>query len=378
MDNNEFPEIIIDVLKRGEIGVLRRLAKKNKSEVIRLRPLERFGFSGAKLYEAFFTRNRKGLPFVVKVHKNKKIRDEIESSLAVQHFFEDCLISQGLQSAFTANHGAVAYKQFTCGKHKGQNRIIELKDLIERPSTLSSDLDKLLRQVYKISCGKAHGAAELKPIVLRSEYDRYFRDDLARPRIKLALGEQSSENMCIVLGTEVANPLRVLAKGFRRKLDCVVGPVHGDLHPSNVILDKNEVPHLIDFRWAERRGHILKDYVLLENSMRFMNFPKHISQADQLKIDKALLQEKGYEDIGGMDFSSPEAKRRFRRLSKSVGAIRVAAKKYTHHNFIEYLASQFLVLYGLLAYDDYNFFSALRALGLMGGELLESKYVPSL
>lgn len=375
MDNNNSPEVIIDVLKRGEMGVLRRLAIKNKSKVIRLKPLERFGFSGAKLFEAFFTRNRTGIPFVVKVHTNRHIRAEVEAFSTVQHFFEDCLILKGLPPAYTANYGAMAYKQFTSGK---QNCIIELKDLIDDASIPNADLARLVRRVYKNSCNKAHGAAEEKQIVLRDEYKRYFREHRARPRIKQALGTQFSERKCTILGNEVFNPLRVLAKGFRRKLPCAVGPVHGDLHTSNIILDKNREPHLIDFSWAKREGHILKDYVLLENSMRFMLFPEYISSDDQLEADKALLQEKGYENIRTINLSSPAARRLFRRLFKSVGAIRSSAKKYTHCHFNKYLAAQFMVLYGLLGYDDYNFFSALRALGLIGGKLLGSEYVPSL
>ncbi len=370
MDNNESPEVIIDALEPSEKEVLRGLAKKNGSEAIRLRPLERFGFSGAKLYEAFFDRDRKGLPFVVKVHEKKKIKKEIKAYRRVQHFFVDCL--QGLPPAYTSTRGAVAYKEITCGKGK----TLELRDLVVDSSIPGSRIASHLRQLYRNTCSKAHEAGVLDTIVFRQEYKEYFREPHARRRIKRAIGEQSDESICTVLATEIPNPLYVLKKGFKRRLCCQVGPVHGDLHSSNVMLDQNKEPHLIDFTWANRKGHLLKDYVLMENSLRFMLFPEDISPDDQLKVDQVLLSEKGYEEFKEIDFSSPSARKLFFRLSQSVRAIRIAATKYTNGGFNEYLAAQFLVLYGLLSYDNYNFFSALRALGLIAGKLLDSEYMP--
>jgi hypothetical protein len=376
MDNNESPEVVVDALDPSHRKVLQVLAKKLKRDVIRVRPLERFGFSGAKLFEAFFTENKTGISFVIKVHEKKEIKAECKAFSSVKLFFDDCLIQQGLPPAYTTTHGAMAYKQFASGKPGKHNHITELKDLINDSSVSNAKLVRLVRQVYEDSCEKAHIAAKKETIVLYKEYRKYFRENGARPRIKQALGKQASEDKCTVLGTKIVNPLQVLKKGFRRKLVCAVGPIHGDLHTSNVVLDKKNQPHLIDFRWADIEGHILKDYVLLENSIRFMLFPQDISTDDQLKADKALLKEEGYKDIIAMIFSSPPATKSFHRLARLVAAVRVAAKEHISRNFNEYLAAQFLVLYGLVSYDSYNFFAALRTLGLIGGKLLNSEYMP--
>jgi hypothetical protein len=144
------------------------------------------------------------------------------------------------------------------------------------------------------------------------------------------------------------------------------------------MMDKARTPHLIDFSWANRHGHLLKDFVLMENSLRFMLFPRYLSVEDQLKCDLALLKEDGCRSVAAISFSSSEARRAFRRLAHAVQVIRTAARNCAYEGFDLYLAAQFLVLYGLLAYDSYNFLVALRALGLIGAKVIAAEYAPQM
>jgi serine/threonine protein kinase len=152
-----------------------------------------------------------------------------------------------------------------------------------------------------------------------------------------------------------------------------VSPVHGDLHPDNVVIDRNGVPHLIDFAWAHKSRDVLIDYVLLENSIRFMAFAwaGAVNLSDQLKVDQVLLEEDGFGRISSIEFSSPGRRDDYSRLGCVVGVIRKRARALMGDRFSMqgYLLTQFILLYGLLRYDSYEPHVATRALGLIAARL---------
>ena len=127
---------------------------------------------------------------------------------------------------------------------------------------------------------------------------------------------------------------------------------------------------------ARNRAHYLKDFVLLENSIRFMIFPPYVDLRDQLRVDKAFLEEKGYEDVAQMTLPKNLTKMAYKRLARMVGVIRRAAQKVggKAFSFDEYLAAQFLMLYGLMKFPEYHKPAALRALGMIGGRVAKTKY----
>jgi hypothetical protein len=66
--------------------------------------------------------------------------------------------------------------------------------------------------------------------------------------------------------------------------------IHGDLHLSNIVISDGQ-PRPIDFAWARLGDHILKDYVMMESSLRFMRFPQYIHPRAVLTVDEALNSE---------------------------------------------------------------------------------------
>ena len=379
VDENK-PKIMVKAfLDEPTEQVLQRLAEENSFDAISVTPLERYGFGGAKLYKGFFTKDMTGIPFVVKINNDKKIQKEVAALLSVRTNFKTCLISSAFKPGYIGKHGAVIYELITSEK----NKTLELKEWIINDKIPGYQVAEKLLELYERIYPDAHRAGKPTGIVFSKEYQKvdkdYLRNGLARSRIELVFGDKSGEPKLIVLGTEIPNPLLILNEGFKNEVYCYAGPVHGDLHSSNVMLGNKKEPNLIDFAWADPTGHLLKDFVLMENSLRFMLFPEYIPPDDQLKVDQALLEEEGFNKIKEIDFSNASSKELFCRLSESIGVIRVAAKRCTYSgDFNEYLASQFLILYGLLSYKEYHFFPALRALGLIGSKLLGSDYVPTL
>ena len=379
VDDNK-PQVIVKAfLDEPTEQVLQKLAEENSFNAISVTPLERYGFGGAKLYKGFFAKDMTGIPFVVKVNDKEKIKKEVTSLLSVRTNFKPCLISSSFKPGYIDTYGAVTYELIT----REENKTLELKEWIINDNIPGAQVAEKLRELYERIYPTAHQAGKPTGIVFSQEYQKvdkdYLRNGLARSRIEQAIGKHPSKEECIVLGTEIPNPLLILNEGFKNEVYCYVGPVHGDLHSSNVMLGNKEEPNLIDFAWADPTGHLLKDFVLMENSLRFMLFPEYIHPDDQLKVDQALLEEEGFNKIRDIDFSNTSSKKLFCRLSESIRVIRVAAKRCTYGgDFNEYLASQFLVLYGLLSYKEYHFFPALRALGLIGSKLIGSKYVLTL
>ncbi len=129
----------------------------------------------------------------------------------------------------------------------------------------------------------------------------------------------------------------------------------------------------MDWAWSLYDRDILVDFVLMENSIRFMSFPRFVNLDKQREVDEKLLSQEGWNEIESLAFSSEETKSCYVRLSKMVGTIRSRAKKVLGDDFTmeRYLLSQCIVLYGLLQFDTYEPHISTRALGMIARELVE-------
>src|SRR6185369_17173739 len=118
----------------------------------------------------------------------------------------------------------------------------------------------------------------------------YARREFSDPTIRCILSRGATEPRLAFLGAEIANPLVVIEQLQRTTTNgATLTPVHGDLHPSNVMVSDHGECHLIDFAKARKRAHSLKDYALMECSLRFMLFPHHVNIEEQLTADTMLL-----------------------------------------------------------------------------------------
>ncbi len=346
-------------------------AKSKGQSGIRVSEFPRYGLSGARLYRAFFTQEG-GVPFVIKIHKWKEIEKEAKNAEKVLGRFAD----QGpIGEPFPVGKiGVLAYQQVTAR----DGNTLELTQLVRKSTPPMTRIRKCLEELFGKTCLPAHkGARTKEKVLVQKAYIGCGTNSKAAPRIEVGLGANVEKRRIAFPGvdTPLPNPLIVMNGGFDVLPEAKIGPVHGDLHASNVVMDHKNSPHLIDFRWSASERHVLIDYVLMENSLRFMLFPRHLPDSDQLRFDLLLLDEDGASRASKIKCRSKETTLRFQKLAAMVAIIRKYAANYFCRGFDDYLAAQFLVLFSLLAYDTYNFHTSLRALALIAERLEKNSYL---
>lgn len=74
------------------------------------------------------------------------------------------------------------------------------------------------------------------------------------------------------------NPVWLVEKLLGLTYPMLLGVVHGDLHPGNIILRTDESPAVIDFGWSQDNAHLATDFVLMECNLRFLSLLPQIGQ----------------------------------------------------------------------------------------------------
>src|SRR5262249_48756959 len=147
--------------------------------------------------------------------------------------------------------------------------------------------DRLYQTVFQAavaSAGSTHSEMELG-----QEYSWYLRRNATAPRLATWLEHQRTRHD-LALGSETyPNPLEYVRRLQKKRITAARGTVHGDVHPMNVLLDRHGVPHLIDFTWCVSQGHLLKDFLVMECSIRFLMMPKHLGAESRVILDEAFL-----------------------------------------------------------------------------------------
>ena len=138
-------------------------------------------------------------------------------------------------------------------------------------------------------------------------------------------------------------------------------PVHGDLHPNNVLFGPEFSPVLIDYAFGHLNGHFVKDFVLMECSLRFLLPPRLVQPDILVKLDEILLQENGYRDL---DLSAVKGRTAevAMEMVTLVDVIRSQCRlRAPGYDFKEYLIAQYMILIGtrLLPYQDFRTLLAL-------------------
>ena len=315
-------KIIIDLLSTEEESLLYALFEEAdlSSDVMTLQPLERYGEKAKKLFLVYFDLEKTTRPFVVKIAAESDMQKELGGIKHISLYVDD---AKNTADCCQADIGALLYR------HAGAttaDKVGSSKEFGEVAYDLTVPTDSLiccLNEVYS-KMETAHRAAKPEEIDLLEEdkgYEWYLRNN--RPsRIEAILGElRKVHDTFEFLGAQIYNPLYAIRE-VHKKRTCKVGPVHGDLHPKNIILDGNyQKVGLIDFAWSAYPRHTLVDYTLLENSLRFMLFPGFCSLPEQLEVDKLLLSETGYSDAAELTFSTDESKQYFLMLTSMLRII---------------------------------------------------------
>lgn len=147
-------------------------------------------------------------------------------------------------------------------------------------------------------------------------------------------------------GQEWPNPSIVIQRLISSKNfhNFCIGPVHGDLHSKNIVLDNSNQVRIIDFGWARGGAHVVLDYLFLDINLRGTTLPSQLSESDALALANFLRPEQNVSKL-------PKVVQSRARIISEV--IWHRAKERAVENWvIEYLAPMLLVSYGLLVHLD--------------------------
>jgi hypothetical protein len=101
------------------------------------------------------------------------------------------------------------------------------------------------------------------------------------------------------------------------------GPVHGDLHAQNVLVDDTGALYLIDFGWCAERWRAV-DFLMMECSLKFLVTPRYADIDDLLEIDQVVTNDGGWltPPFYGTELRKiAECVRLIRRLALELGAV---------------------------------------------------------
>ncbi len=270
--------ITVEVLSEVERSLVFDIAASREPPAsnVYLVPFRRWGFSGAKLFALYFSSQKDCLPHVLKLGDAKKIKEEFEAAKTMTNLVAD---AQLLPNPFhhRNDRGALLYKNLATDRDE---------ETATKPSNLAHMLfvrrkSVLCRTAVKKALNKldnAHkqgreaGEASVAELYSTAKTD-YLRERETDSCLERIIG-RSRRGDVDFWGPRFSHPRVVLDRLLKRTVRYVRGAVHGDLHPDNIVIDRDDQPHLIDFAWAGVKRDILVDFVLLETSIRFRHFPR--------------------------------------------------------------------------------------------------------
>ena len=337
-------------------------------QCIALCPVGRLGLSGAQVYEATIDGGR---PYIFKIDDPPDIEQERQGAAALSNWTTDASL-ENRDFIAEGDLAGLVYRHCGGDTDNAAERLRELEDHIRKADVTATT--SRLREFYRHTSALFSRAATPTSGDLIELYE-----DKERNYIRRDADEDPADRIAQVLrdvkahfGDNIVDPRSVLERLRRHKsIPYTRGPVHGDLHPRNVVYDVNDQPHVIDFKWSTADAHQMVDYSLMEISLRFLWVPNgydlrkgaSLNRAMSFEVPRRFQVGRCYDSLG-----------QFRlRVRELVPIIREAAKDASRTAFWynEYLVSLFLVLYGVLVYDSYNVPLAVHALGLLGNDLKE-------
>lgn len=337
-----------------------------ETEGASVRPLGRYGYTDSRLYLVYCAPGDRGMPFVVKTDRRSVIKREADGVSRLRTYFPGALTAQIFPSP--SEPEAIIYPLVSVD---GTEFVVELSELVFLPPHAQQlgrpSSSELLTAAYE-SCKQAH-AGPSRSIVFGEEYHRYLRESperlLTDPLPELFQDSSTVE----IYGQTLRDPRRILEAARRVELEVMTCAVHGDLHPNNVLFGLKFAPVLIDYAWGQLRGHFIKDYVLMECSLRFLLTPRLLQPNIMMQLDDALLDEEGYEAVASLDASGRTAQV-LKETADLVSVIRTQCRqRHREYRFEEYLLAQYFVLMGAMRLLDYQEFRTLRYLCCLADRL---------
>lgn len=194
------------------------------------------------------------------------------------------------------------------------------------------------------------GKPSLTTVCYADQFERYLRKttetgEKGRSHMPAALFGDGS--VTEAFGRKWVNPALLVRRVLHQRMSfaSVLGPVHGDLHPKNIVLDAANAVQIIDFGWATINRPIVVDYLLLDLNLRGITLPSQISEQCILKLASFLRPEHNLEAL-------PHTVRGRAKIIQDVIWHKASERVVRHDWATEYMIPLLLVGYGLLVHLD--------------------------
>ena len=390
-------EFVYEILTRREEALIKAClkARENETDRIYISPFDRVGKSGARLFRAYFCPERDCFPHIVKIDSAEKIKAEYSSFCKVSDYLQPHLIGSPQLPIYEEDVDdplGVLYFQIVSDSSFDLGRTSQFSDIVFDVSIDPDDEQEKVRQlrgivetIYGNCLARMADASTAEPemVSLAEEYSWHIdavRSLNPESKYKEIIGSSQFGSESVELaGANFFNPtilFKNIVDGEGAWGNAVPRNrrhVHGDLHCNNIVLNKEMQPVLIDFAWAQTNTDILKDFVLLENSLRVVMFPAHVNLSRHLEIDKMLIEEDGPQKVRSFLTGDEPLYRYYIRLLEVLSIIREYARRYAGagYDWAHYLQSQFITMYRQLSYDTPNSIVGFRTLGLIADAVRE-------
>jgi hypothetical protein len=273
----------------------RLIAKACNERPVYLAPLDK-GLSGSDLWQARWELETGWLSriHVFKIGTYEKLEREL---VAIRNIVAPIDPNTTYAELFPDDedpHQLALLRQELAGG--GESQSISLRQFIEScegPERVASVIRRLyterMRPWHVSAPGNIH---HMERVELRSALDWWVsRMDLNRDANRIGrVGVEASLRAKFSL--TIGDLQDQVARIGEAEAVVVRGPVHGDLHTQNVLIDEREQLYLIDFGWTVERWRAV-DFLMMECSLKFLVTPAHA------QLDDLLLMERGLENVFG-------------------------------------------------------------------------------
>ena len=297
------------------------------------------GASGAQVFFAYFSHrdSRPGdrlsasPPLVVKIGALKKLKAEID-------FIKDWpTLREDIRTHFAIplrldkidSNSAVLIAPFRSqfwpadGGIRQDLRHADLWNMLHRPEELrtsnSHDWAEIKRTVGHALDTVDYVHRDNKAQYLRSSstykaaYDGYLRGTFAATgtvadRTHIPQRIFGDADQVSAFGRTWPNPSLLINElmSASGEFEGTMGPVHGDLHPKNIVIGHADAVQIIDFGWAGARQHVVVDYLLLDINLRSTTLPSVCRPGWPTRPwSRHSSWPSGIPPIGGQSFRSP-------------------------------------------------------------------------
>ena len=267
-------------------------------KVVYLSPLDK-GLSGSSVWLArwVFRFNQISKHHVFKIGPLVKLRREREAtksiaSVLIRHFPHVELFEDDRLSDKPKKRTALLRQEFM-GNVEG--RAVNLRRFVQI-SRSTAVIERVLRKLYEETMAAWHEI----PTTSASTQDSLEKQPLATALnwwiSRTDLGQAADEIGRSALEKQLRERFKTTLMKVEdqvgrlgAKIELIrVGPVHGDLHAENVLVDEGNNINIIDYGWTSLDKWRAIDFLMMECSLKFVVSPPHAAMDDLLRLEQVL------------------------------------------------------------------------------------------